>query len=59
MISDGAISNGSSWIESELKSYTGDCPEDFAKHIVNLAAKKSYDGHDDDITAIAIRICTK
>ena len=56
MVSDGAIANGDKWLESELKDYQGDSPEDFANHIVDMAVKNKADAHDDDITAVALRV---
>ncbi len=55
MVSDGAIIDGEDWLQKELRNWTKDSADNLSKHIVKEAEKRC-DGHDDDITAIAIKI---
>lgn len=56
MVSDGAIFSDDKWIERKLLSFDGEDIEDLAICVVDEAKKRRNDGHDDDITAIAVRI---
>lgn len=56
MISDGAITNDDKFIENILrKSDDLNCKE-IAQTIVKTAIKSRNDGHDDDITAVVLRL---
>ena len=56
MISDGAIATGDRWIEEELKDWKDGSPQEFVNDIVDKSSKRRKDGHDDDVTALAIRL---
>lgn len=57
MVSDGATLKDEKWLEDLIKSFKeNDACADLAKAVVNEAIKRRSDGHDDDITAVAIRI---
>lgn len=53
MVSDGAVANGDEWLAAELLAWKGS-EKDLAKHIIQQAAARRTDGHDDDVTAIAM-----
>ena len=59
MVTDGATVSGETWMETELKKRSGNDAEGISKHILNEAIKKCGESHDDDITAIAIKILRK
>lgn len=56
MLSDGALSTGENWIKEILKNWAGKDPQMLADKIVNEAIERRNDGHDDDITVLAIKI---
>lgn len=56
MVSDGAVFYDDKWIENKLCKFSDGDVEEFAASIVDEAKKRRNDGHDDDITAIAIRL---
>lgn len=56
MVSDGAVANGDEWLEQELDSWRGQDEQELADRIVRIACQRRTDGHDDDVTAIALRI---
>lgn len=56
MISDGAAVGPPDWIEKLILSFHKGSAEDLAAHIVNEAARRRLGDHDDDITAIAMRV---
>lgn len=56
MVSDGAVSSDDSWLERLIASWDKGSAQDLAAEIVNQSIKRRNDGHDDDITAIAIKI---
>lgn len=56
MISDGATISGEKWIEHEIKKSNNKNANTISKHIVDEAIKKCSHSHDDDITAITIKI---
>lgn len=56
MISDGAIVSGDNWIEEMLQNFDGQDIKDLVKGVVSKAAKLRQSSHDDDISAIAIRL---
>lgn len=56
MVSDGAIATGEDWIERMISSCKDESMQELADHIVDEACGRRNDGHDDDVTVIAIRI---
>lgn len=56
MVSDGALYSDDKWITKMLYSFEKDSIEDLAIEVVDEAKKRRNDGHDDDITAIAVRL---
>lgn len=56
MISDGALIGPAEWLEKLILSWNNASAEELAAHIVDEAARRRKDGHDDDITAIAMRV---
>lgn len=56
MVTDGATAVGYDWVVSELEHFEGDDPKQLSERIVNQARSIRSDGHEDDITVIAIRI---
>lgn len=57
MVSDGAVASGTEWIERMIASWEDESMEDLCCRIVDEASSRRKDGHDDDITAIAMRLC--
>ncbi len=56
MASDGVLTGNSDWIEKLILSWRKGSAEELAAHIVDEAAKRRKNDHDDDITAIAMRV---
>ncbi len=56
MVSDGATACGVERIREIIEAFEDDDPEYLSKQIVTEAQKYRLDGHEDDITASAIRI---
>ena len=56
MVSDGAIVDNDTWIEKAILSFREGSAQDLSSYIVEEAAKRRNDGHDDDITAIAFKV---
>jgi stage II sporulation protein E len=56
MVSDGVLAGDDKWIEDLLKNWNEAPAQDFASVVVNEAQKRRKDPHDDDITAIAIKM---
>ncbi|MBQ4104948.1 MAG: SpoIIE family protein phosphatase [Clostridia bacterium] len=56
MVSDGAVAADDKWLEDLVRTWQDAPAQDFASIVVNEAIKRRNDGHDDDITAIAIRL---
>ena len=56
MVSDGAVANGDEWLEDFLAKWEKDDPQRFAEAVVKEAVARRTDGHDDDVTAVAIRV---
>lgn len=56
MVSDGALIGDDKWIEKLLLSWRDKPMEDLASAVVDEAIKRRNDSHDDDITALALRI---
>ncbi|MFI3206982.1 MAG: SpoIIE family protein phosphatase [Clostridia bacterium] len=58
LLSDGATSFGTDWIEEEIDSFDGTDPNELAREIVLYAKRCRNDGHADDITALVIMVCS-
>lgn len=56
MVSDGAMLNDDKWLENLIKSWKEGSANDLAAAVVNESIKRRNDGHDDDITAIVIKM---
>ncbi len=56
MVSDGAVFSDDKWIEKMLLKFDDESVEDFALMVVDEAKKRRNDGHDDDITALAVKV---
>lgn len=56
MVSDGAITGDDKWLEDLVRTWNDASSQDFASLVVNEAMKHRQNTHDDDITAIAVRI---
>ena len=56
MASDGVAAGSPDWMEKLILSWGKGPAEELAAHIVDEAAKRRKGGHDDDITAIALRV---
>ena len=56
MVSDGAITGDDKWLEELVRTWREASCQDFASLVVNEAMKRRQSTHDDDITAIAVRI---
>ena len=56
MVSDGAVSSGEEWIERIIMRWDEKSMQELADLINDEAAARRTDGHDDDITVIAMRI---
>lgn len=58
MLSDGALSSGSDWVCEEIERWSGRLPQELAEVIVSQAIARRRDGHDDDITVLALMLST-
>ncbi len=56
MVSDGAIATGEEWIERIIQSWEDKSMQQLADCIIDEAVARRSDGHDDDITVIAMQI---
>lgn len=56
MVSDGALVGEEAWLLELVNGWRDASCADFASLVVNEAMKRRGDGHDDDITAIAMRL---
>ncbi|MBQ7999960.1 MAG: SpoIIE family protein phosphatase [Ruminococcus sp.] len=56
MISDGASVGDEKWLEDLIRTWNEASCQDFASLVVNEAMKRRKDTHDDDITAIAMKM---
>jgi stage II sporulation protein E len=59
LLSDGALSSGTDWVCSEIEKWDGDLPQELAETIVSQAIARRSDGHDDDVTVLAILMCAR
>ena len=58
MVSDGVLTGKLDWLEKLILSWRKGSAEELAARIVDEAAKRRKNDHDDDITAIAMRVVT-
>lgn len=56
MFSDGVIASGEGWVEQTLEDWTDGEPAELAELLVERAVKHRSDGHDDDITAVVLKL---
>lgn len=56
MVSDGATATGEEWIEHIISSWEDKSMQQLADLITDEATARRNDGHDDDITVIAMQI---
>lgn len=57
MVSDGAALRDEKWLEDIIRKFRdSDRGSDLAKAVVNEAIKRRSDGHDDDITAVVVKV---
>lgn len=56
MVSDGATATGEEWIDRIISSWEDRSMQELADTIVDEACARRTDGHDDDITVIAMQI---
>ena len=56
MVSDGAVACGEEWIEHIIMSWEDKSMQELAHLINDEATARRHDGHDDDITVIALRL---
>ncbi len=56
MLSDGAFSEDERWLERLIKNFSDERCGDLAKEVVEEAIKRRNDSHDDDITAVVLRL---
>jgi stage II sporulation protein E len=57
MVSDGALCEGTAWITALLEgSCEAKTPQELAEAVVAGAVARRSDGHDDDVTAIVLKL---
>lgn len=56
MVSDGVVTGDEKWLEKLIKSWNEGSCQDLAKAVVAEAIRRRGESHDDDITALAIKI---
>ncbi len=56
LVSDGVTASGEDWVASELRAVAGSPAKAIAERIAATAADRRTDGHEDDITVLAVRI---
>ena len=56
MVSDGATSGGTEWIENEVRNFKRGTAQQLAEHLAQGAARRRDDGHEDDITVLVGKI---
>jgi len=54
MVTDGATAGGADWLLRELERFEGDNPKELSQRLAMGAREHRTDGHEDDITVIAI-----
>ena len=56
MISDGALVDDDTWIEKLFMNFYDKPIGELATMVVDEAIKRRNGGHDDDITALSVRV---
>ena len=56
MVSDGVLTGDERWLEKMISSWRDESSEELAFSIVEEAKKRRNDGHDDDITAMCVKV---
>lgn len=56
MFSDGVVASGEGWVAQTLEDWTDGDPTELAQLLVEKAVKNRSDGHDDDITAVVLKL---
>lgn len=56
MVSDGVTAGGDKWLMREISQWGEENEREFAERMVEQAQFRRSDGHDDDITVLAMRI---
>ena len=56
MVSDGVVTNDERWLEKMIELWTDKSVDELAFSIVEEAKKRRKDSHDDDITALCVRV---
>lgn len=56
MLSDGVTDTGAEWIPSQLLALTEVSLEELCENLVNVATERRIDGHEDDMTVMAVRV---
>jgi stage II sporulation protein E len=56
LLSDGALASGDEWICDMVEKWSGQVPQELAENIVTQAIASRKDGHDDDITALVMKV---
>lgn len=56
MVSDGALTGDEKWLENLIRTWNEGSTQELARAVVAEAMKRRTDCHEDDITAIAIKI---
>ena len=56
LVSDGALAAGDDWLSDTIETWSGQVPQELAEEIVTQAIARRGDGHDDDITVVAMKI---
>lgn len=59
LLSDGALAAGEEWVMRLIERWDGKIPQELAEEIVTQAITRRSDGHDDDITALVLRMARR
>ena len=56
MVSDGVLSGNEKWLENPIRTWNKGSTQELAQAVVAEAIKHRNDGHDDDITVLAVKL---
>lgn len=56
MVSDGVLSGNEKWLENLIRTWNKGSTQELAQAVVAEAIKHRNDGHDDDITVLAVKL---
>lgn len=56
MVSDGVLLGDDKWLENLIRTWKEGSTQDLAKAVVSEAMKRRNDGHEDDITALCVKL---